>query len=301
MIPGLSIELSAVIVAVTDESPRVLVVPGDDGDALPAGPFDVENDRTIELALRRWVSERAQLELGYVEQLYTFGDRFRTGDEAGEPRAISIGYLALTREASTPRAALSASATWRDWYEYFPWEDRRNGSPAMVEAQILPAIAEWVESAQDPAQRESRAERVAAGFPAEAVWDDEFVLQRFELMYETGLTGLGRPMAFDHRRILATAIGRLRGKIKYRPLVFELLLPEFTFSRLQRTVEALAGVRLHTGNFRRLVESAGLVEPTGRYERRARGRPAELFRYRREVLRERPVPGVMQPFRQRAR
>jgi hypothetical protein len=103
---------------------------------------------------------------------------------------------------------------------------------------------------------------------------------------------LGSPMQFDHRRILATAIARLRGKMKYRPVVFELMAPSFTLLELQRTVEALQGRRLHKQNFRRLVAEQGLVEGTGRFSAPARGRPAELFRFRREVLRERPTPGV---------
>ncbi|HXO26422.1 MAG TPA: hypothetical protein VOA80_03695, partial [Thermoanaerobaculia bacterium] len=105
----------------------------------------------------------------------------------------------------------------------------------------------------------------------------------------------GRPMALDHRRILATALGRLRGKLKYRPVVFELLPPTFTLLQLQRVVEALAGVRLHKQNFRRLVETGGLVEGTGRRHPPTGGRPAELFVFRREVLRERPAPGVGLP------
>jgi hypothetical protein len=104
-------------------------------------------------------------------------------------------------------------------------------------------------------------------------------------------------MALDHRRILATALGRLRGKLNYRPVVFELLPEEFTLLQLQGVVEALAGLRLHKQNFRRLVERAGLVEGTGRHESSPRGRPAELFRFRREVLRERPAPGVGLPRR----
>jgi hypothetical protein len=60
-------------------------------------------------------------------------------------------------------------------------------------------------------------------------------------------------------------------------------------------VEALAGVRLHKQNFRRLVENAGLVEGTGRQDSQTGGRPAELFVFRREVLRERPAPGVGLP------
>ena len=102
-------------------------------------------------------------------------------------------------------------------------------------------------------------------------------------------------MALDHRRILATALGRLRGKIRYRPVVFELLAPTFTLLKLQRVVEALAGVRLHKQNFRRLVEKGGLVEGTGELDAATGGRPAELFRFRRDVLRERPAPGVGLP------
>jgi hypothetical protein len=99
-------------------------------------------------------------------------------------------------------------------------------------------------------------------------------------------------MALDHRRLAATALGRLRGKLKYRPLVFELLPDTFTLLRLQRLVEALAGAPLHKQNFRRLVEKGGLVEGTGVVESHGKGRPAELFRFRREVLRERRTPGV---------
>jgi hypothetical protein len=60
-------------------------------------------------------------------------------------------------------------------------------------------------------------------------------------------------------------------------------------------VEALAGVRLHKQNFRRLMERVGLVEGTGELESDTGGRPAELFRFRREVLRERRAPGVGLP------
>ena len=70
-------------------------------------------------------------------------------------------------------------------------------------------------------------------------------------------------MRFDHRRILATAISRLRAKLKYRPVVFELMPAEFTLTELQRTVEAISGRHLHQQNFRRLVENGALVEPTG--------------------------------------
>jgi hypothetical protein len=102
-------------------------------------------------------------------------------------------------------------------------------------------------------------------------------------------------MAFDHRRILGTALGRIRAKIKYRPVIFELMAGTFTLLQLQQAVEAFAGVRLHKQNFRRLVEQGGLVEGTGRQQSHTGGRPAELFRYRKEVVLERPAPGVGLP------
>jgi hypothetical protein len=105
----------------------------------------------------------------------------------------------------------------------------------------------------------------------------------------------GQPLARDHRRVLATAISRLRGKLTYRPVVFELMSDSFTLLQLQRTVETLAGIRLHKQNFRRLVERGGLVEPTGGRETRTGGRPAEHYRFRRKVLSERPAPGVGLP------
>src|SRR6202011_856553 len=101
----------------------------------------------------------------------------------------------------------------------------------------------------------------------------------------------GAEMMLDHRRILATAIGRMRGKIAYRPIVVELLPPELTLSELQRTVEALAGRPLHGPNFRRLVEDTGIVEETG-HRRQTPGRPAKIFRFRPEALAERPDPGI---------
>jgi hypothetical protein len=301
------IGLSAAVVSVSDERPRVLVVQRDGGDALPFGTFDPIAHRTIESGLREWVQAQTHLQLGYAEQLYTFGDRGRHSLRPGEgPRVLSIGYLALTRAVDMEG---TPDTTWREWYSYFPWEDWREARPAIIDSTLLPGLAAFASAGEDPAQRERRRDRIRLTFGADGIaWDEEKVLERYELLYEAGLVaearrdrGLappdgivapGKPMVFDHRRILATAMGRLRGKMKYRPVVFELMAPEFTLLELQRTVEALSGIRLHKQNFRRLVESQGLVEGTGRLSHTTAGRPAEQFRFRREVLRERPAPGV---------
>jgi hypothetical protein len=309
-----SIGLSAAIVSVADEQPSTLIVhhPRDEDDALPFGPFDPLHHRTLDSGLRSWVREQTLLDLGYVEQLYTFGDRGRHLVKAGEgPRVVSVGYLALTRAGGAPSAP---DTLWRDWYRYFPWEDWRRKTPSIIAETIAPALRAFAKDAP-AAVAEQRRERIRLCFGADGMgWDEEKVLERYELLYEAGLVQeaardgrasrrgapLGGGMLFDHRRILATAIARLRGKMKYRPVVFELMPPSFTLLELQRTVEAISGIRLHKQNFRRLVEGQGLVEGTGKFGPIARGRPAELFRFRREVLNERPAPGVRLGSRARA-
>ena len=302
---ALSIRLSAAIVTATVDQPRVLTVRigREPVEALPSGPLEVEH-RTLEVGLRAWVERQTSQRLGYVEQLYTFGDRDRT--ETGETRAgraLTVAYVALVREA---RPGGAAEALWQNWYRFFPWEDWRSGRPAAL-APVEERLHLWTGQAASELDRRLREERVGLAFAAS--WNEELVLERYELLYEAGLIqerwrDLGRPMpsedgpvfgmpmAADHRRILATAIGRLRGKIKYRPVVFELMPPAFTLLQLQRTVEALSGVRLHKQNFRRLVEQQGLVEETGGISAATGGRPARLVRFRREVLLERPAPGL---------
>jgi len=293
-----AIDLTAVLVAVTGEEPRVLTI--QDGSALPSGPFE-SGQRSLQGGLRSWVERQTHHPLGYIEQLYTFADRDRTQNDG---RVISISYLGLTREA---RASGEQDPGWRNWYRYFPWEDWRDGAPPIM-AVIEKRLTSWAGAIADPAQRRERQQRVAAAFAfKERHWNEELVLQRYELLYEAQLVPEagqarpvadplpGEPMMHDHRRILATGIARLRAKIKYRPVVFELMPEGFTLLRLQRSVEALAGLRLHKQNFRRLIEQQGLVEETGQVSTETGGRPARLVRFRREVLQERAVAGARLP------
>jgi hypothetical protein len=190
--------------------------------------------------------------------------------------------------------------SWQSWYRYFPWEDRREGTPALAEP-IGARLRAWADAADAPTRRE-RQRRVAVTFGA--AWNEELILQRYELLWEAGLVPeapdahepiAGVAMTHDHRRILATGIARLRAKIKYRPVVFELMPPSFTLGQLQYAVEALAGRRLHKQNFRRLIEQQDLVEETGAVATETGGRPAKLFRFRRDVVSERAVAGSKLP------
>lgn len=303
------VELTAVVVAVTDEEPRVLTIcaPGK-LDALPTGPFE-SGHRTLQIGLRSWVERQTHHPLGYVEQLYTFADRDRTCDSAGE-RLVSISYLGLTREQLQAAEAREAPAVpgWQSWYRFLPWEDWRDGPPAIVGRIIAPRLRAWAKGAGTSAARQERQNRIHIMFGLSGhAWNDEFALQRYELLFEAGLVPearrhaqaahlvQGAAMMHDHRRILSTGVARLRAKIRYRPVVFELMPESFTLLALQRTVEALAGQRLHKQNFRRLIDQQGLVEDTGGVATQTGGRPAKLVRFRRDVLLERSVAGTKLP------
>ena len=299
------LELSAVIFALAEGreglEPVVATTRGAGARDLPTVAFDPDRHRTLELSLRDWVAQSAGVTLGHVEQLYTFGDRARGGGDAappGAPHVVSIGYLALAR----PQEARGPAIGWTPWRRHFPWEDRRRAAP-LIDTVIAPALAAWAAAA--PGQRAPRVRACfgldgglnggSEGAPDGGVWAPELTLERYELLYaarlvaeawrDRGLTPppdlprLGAPLPRDHRRILATGIGRLRGKLKWRPVLFELTPPAFTLLELQRSAEAVLGLGLHKQNFRRQVENAGLLEPTGAASRRHGGRPAAEYRY----------------------
>lgn len=316
------IGLSAVILALSEGAGFVLTVRPHDARTdrasaragLPFGPFDPVGHRTFELALREFVTRQTRFDLGYVEQLYTFGDQGRDAPladvGAGAARVISVGYLAL---APTTVDTQAPETAWSPWAKFFPWEEWRGGRPEAIDEVIWPALEAW---AGRSAVRRSRCALLFARDGAR--WNEERVLDRYELLYEAGLApeaardrdragggapeepqsfepALGEPMISDHRRILATALGRLRGKLKYRPVAYEFMPEAFTLSALQRAVETIAGVTLHKQNFRRAVERTGMVEGLGRIDVGTGGRPAELFRFRRERLAAGPAGGLPLP------
>jgi hypothetical protein len=285
------VSLNAVVISVDGTTPQLLTVrygPGSpsEGEGLPVAYLGQHGDRTLEKAVRRLVGEEIGLPVRYFEQLYTFGDV----DRVPGGRELGVAYLALARHQEIGG---QLPAHWQDIYQLFPWEDWRSGRPRALDELVVPAVEAWAMAAP-PAELATRRERADLTFATgQALWDPVRALDRYELLYEVGLAQkLGHPLVLDHRRIAAAALERLRGKLAYRPVVFEVLPESFTLSHLQQVVQAFAGQVLHKQNFRRLVASANLVEPTGELDQRTGGRPAELYRFRREVLRERPAPGL---------
>ncbi|MBE0406810.1 NUDIX hydrolase [Psychrobacter sp. AOP22-C1-22] len=319
-------EVVAVLVAITEHTARVLTV--DQGKLLPNGPL-MPLHRSLQAGVRQWVEEQTQQPLGYLEQLYTFVDTNRRNVDGHA--LVYVSYLGLVQETQIKQ--LPSQALWRDWYDYFPWENHLNGMPDIIMEHIVPALLGWAGSASDSIIQRRRRQRIGLcwGLSEEILtgkvptdkntdnelygdkayenreWVAEHVLLRYEMLYEAGLVPeaptypptypsndqsklstdwsqlIGMPMYYDHRRVIATAISRLRAKIEYRPLIFGLMPDVFTLSQLQQSVEALSGVRLHKQNFRRLLDSQNLVMETGQSSNAQRGRPAKLYRFRHDI------------------
>jgi hypothetical protein len=187
---GIEIGLSAAIVSVDKDDPKILVASDKAGGpraGLPFGPFDPLTHHTIEIGLRAWVETQTGLAVGYVEQLYTFGDRgrhARPGDSG--PHVVSVGYLALVRMPEAGGAAAAAGAGFEPWYRFFPWEDWQAGRPEILDQSILPLLAEWAArpARDEPVRPLGRHERLRLCFGVDgSPWDEEKVLDRYELLY----------------------------------------------------------------------------------------------------------------------
>jgi hypothetical protein len=315
----MAVGINAAIFAVQGDEPVVAVVPahreqrGGDG-ALPSGLFAPRQHEDLEMALRFCVKHQTGLELAAARQIGTLVGRGGGPDGQQGLPVVAVCYLALL---SPDRIADGSSVDWRSWYAYFPWEDWRRGKPACLKEEIEPRLEAWARltpahcEASTPPDGLDRRRRLRIAFGCDgAAWDEEKALERYDLLREVGLLGaavagtgdaapiawrmprLWHPMLGDHARVLAGAIGEVRRSVKSQPAIFELVPERFTLFELQKTVEAILGPHLHKQNFRRLVETGGLVEPTGDYRFRTGGRPAQLYRFRRDVLLERPTPGV---------
>ncbi|MCH4022712.1 MAG: hypothetical protein LKH33_01105 [Acetobacter sp.] len=294
-------ELIAVLVALGPEGPEVLTLK--DGCMLPSGPLQTQH-RSLQRGMRDWVERQTGVRPGHIEQLYTFADRLISDDGM---RGVAVSYLALT-----PYASVGAEDVgWHRWYEYFPWEERRSPTAVRYAEHLRDALREWI-GTQPPARQALLLHRLALTFGAEDYeWQDELVLQRYEFLYEAGLVaeaiekkcgvsdqeeaGAGRRMADDHRRILATAMGRLRAKIRYRPVIYEMMPELFTLGELQDAVEHVAGCLVHKQNFRRQVMQQALIEEAGGERRSAGGRPARLYRFRRSLMLDAQIAGSKLP------
>ena len=179
--------LNAVIISVDGTTPRLLTVEGHPHqEGLPSGHLDDAVDRTLEQGVRRLVSHETGLPVRYFEQLYTFGDRNRVPGG----RSLAVAYLALVRHQDVRGPS---SPSWRSCYELFPWEDWREGQPAVLDTKVVPALERWL-ALSPPSDLPTRQERAELTFGiGHARWDPVRVLDRYELIYELRLVGEAAP------------------------------------------------------------------------------------------------------------
>lgn len=266
-----STELIAVLVTVMDHCPYIVTIDG--GNVLPSGPLMVQH-HSLQKGMQNWVYKQTGIKLGHTEQLYTFTDDL---DTQSRPN-VRISYMAILNTPHLENIEKHAL------YSYFPWEDRRTNFMFDTLKEAYQILMQW---AGDQPNRQARVTNAFGS--AHEPWNDELALERYELLWQVGLlpesrqrmsfTMPGLSMPHDHRRILATALSRLRSKIRYTPVIFDFLPKEFTLLQLQKTMETLTGRHVRKQNFRRLIMRQNLVKKTENYHRPSQGRPARLYKF----------------------
>jgi 8-oxo-dGTP diphosphatase len=205
--PRPALTVDCVVFGFDDEDLKVLLIqrnnpPFADRWALPGGFVDV--DESLEEAARRELSEETGIEVGYLEQLYTFGAVNRDPRE----RVVSVAWYALVKP-----------------------------SDFQVQAASDAGDARWFPVAEHP------------------------------------------PLAFDHDEILNTAVERLRGKVRYQPIGFELLPRKFTLRQLQHLYETVLGRPLDKRNFRKKFLGMDLLTELDEFETDVPHRAARLYKF----------------------
>ena len=302
---GFAVELAACLLSVEGDEPVVLIDEGSTGEArFPSVAFDPGAHESLDLGVRDWLLDNTGLELGKLEQVHT-ARRSGAGSGIGEPcSALSIGFLGLV---PPQQRSLVTRGTWRRCLDFMPWEDRRRRGGLTGHERVgqflLSRLHASTLAGEQSLERQSR--RIRSAFSLDSTpWDEAATLERCALVQNltpyasepSGLTFiegmtletvLPPRMVADHLQILASAIGRLRTRLRVRPIAVDLVPPVFTLLDLQRSAEAILGPSLHKQNFRRYVEGAGVIEATGTMRQQTGGRPAQLFRFRREGMSER--------------
>lgn len=207
--------------------------------ALPGG--FVRIDESVEESAYRELKEETNLEDIYIEQLYTFGDVKRDP----RMRIISTAYMALIKQENTD---LKADTDARDvsWFK-LTYEFTEN-----KKLKIRLESGEIVLEASLVLDSKGRGEN------------------RIKIEESGGL-------AFDHAKIIGYALMRLRNKIEYTNLVFNLMPEYFTLTELQKVYEIVLGKELIKANFRRKIKD--LVTETERFSEEAGHRPSRLFKF----------------------
>ncbi|MDO4773204.1 MAG: NUDIX domain-containing protein [Bacillota bacterium] len=220
--------------------------------ALPGGFIGIDED--MEEAAQRVLKSKTDLSKAYLEQLYTWG----AVDRDPRHRIFSISYLTLLREANLKEQSRNKN------YEWFA-------------LNMKTLREEWEESEKGyrlTRIEEIRLESEKESFTVQIKWNrtlqNGVIEQVCEILENESL-------AFDHAKIIAYALRRLREKIEYSPLAFSLMPERFTLTQLQQVYERILGRELLKANFRRKI--APMVIETDDYKKDSGHRPSRLYRF----------------------
>lgn len=220
--------------------------------ALPGGFVGIDED--MEEAAQRVLKSKTDLSKAYLEQLYTWG----AVDRDPRHRIFSISYLTLLREANLKEQSRNKN------YEWFA-------------LNMKTLREEWEESEKGyrlTRIEEIRLESEKESFTVQIKWNrtlqNGIIEQVCEILENESL-------AFDHAKIIAYALRRLREKIEYSPLAFSLMPERFTLTQLQQVYERILGRELLKANFRRKI--APMVIETDDYKKDSGHRPSKLYRF----------------------
>jgi len=310
------------------------------GDKAWPGGFVAWNDANARSAGRREVSAETghSADPAFFETLDTYDDngrdprqfagRFDRGQWVGTgARVVSKAFIALFPPLSHGSKAKpgqdAVAANWESVYRYLPWEDLRSSVGRSARREIIRELTDrWVRAAksdEDAAQRRRRLDTTFAGSDLQE-WNEERTTDRFTLLMETGLVTEAHrdqwgdvrpraerqvlpndaPLAFDHRRMLADALGRLRGKLKYTPSVLAALVgSDINTPVVHKVCESVAGRPIHLANLRRaLTVTHPLLRPIKAIVAGTRpaGRPATHYRWVKDVDLARLDPAIRMPW-----
>lgn len=222
--------------------------------ALPGG--FVQMDESLDEAAERELKEETNIDGIYMEQLYTWGDVARDP----RTRVISASYMSLV-DSSTLVIKANDDADDAKWFTVSCklYQEQKTVTEKGYILQRLFRLN--FSSGEDVFSSIIKTTRTVEG---------KVTKQESEVVESNGI-------AFDHAKIIGYGIDRLRNKIEYTDIAFNLMPELFTLTELQQVYEIILDKELLKANFRR--KTADMVIETNEYAKDAGHRPPKLFKF----------------------
>ena len=224
--------------------------------AIAGGFMDMNED--LDTAVKRELKEETGLENVYTEQLYTWSEVERDP----RMRVISSSYMALLPKHQMANAVAGDDAIDVDWFDI---------SSEILDHNVqLISETKVVETLKVNLVLESETNQASTVLKVINTTEGTISNQTIEIVERNGI-------AFDHSKILYTALERLRGKVDYTNIVFNLMPKKFTLVELQSAYETILGRTISKATFRRHVQN--MVVPLDEIDDASKTRPAQLYKY----------------------